>query len=170
MPGRAGIGGLDLSATKQITGMFTGDEEGAGYELSKYNIYRLNVDGAVEKRFPTLRDGRIIETKGLSREGKSLPLVGHTKVLLALLIRHSDVWDLLAALRQQYGKLPNATPQNVSVNVQQAMMTLEVLLLDGWVTGELDPTRKTLNVRPSKEHAMIHRNEDVDGAAVSTGA
>lgn len=161
IPGRAGIGGLDVAATKEITGLFTGQREGPGWKLNDFNAFKLNLKRATKETFPVFADGRILKSEGYRRGVKWLPLVGHNRVLIETLEKHSDIHQVVAALRAHYLAIAGGRRDQAAVNVQQAMVTLEVLLVDGWVEGKFDPRRKKFEIRSQGENGMIHTNRDV---------
>lgn len=167
IPGRAGVGGLDVAATREIAGKFTGDQTGVGWKLNEYNTLRLNLRNARREHYPVLSEGRIIKASGLRRGVKSLPLVGHNAVLVKLLEGHSDIHELVDALRRHY-RAKGHPPDKIAVNVQQALVTLDVLLMDGWVEGKFDPRRKRLEIKSKGDQGMIHVNTDVARSLTST--
>lgn len=160
IPGRAGVGGLDIAATKEVTGIFTGSPGGVGWKLNDFNVFKLNLKHARKENYPVLTDGKIVKAEGYRRGVKSLPLVGHNAVLVEHLQKHQEVEQLIPAIKKHYIKKGQA-PDVVRINVQQALTTLEVLLIDGWVEGKLDKTKQRLNIRTGGDGGMIHRNLDV---------
>ncbi len=168
VPGRAGVGGLDIAATKEITGLFTGEQTSAGWKLNDFNSFRLNLSRATKEKFPLFYDGRIEEAVGYRRGVKWLPLVTHNAILVELLQKHNDVHDLIDGLRKFYTSRRGKTADRAAVNVQQAMATLEVLLVDGWVEGKFNPKRPKFSIQSKGEDGMIHANRDVQKNAVDT--
>ncbi|GAB4383298.1 MAG: hypothetical protein Kow0022_02790 [Phycisphaerales bacterium] len=166
IPGRAGVGGLDVAATKEVTRIFTGSPGGVGWKLNDFNVFKLNLRHARKEHYPVLVDGRIIKSEGYRRGVKSLPLVGHNKVLVEHLQKHQAIADLVPALKRHYTR-KGQPPDLVRINVQQALTTLEVLLIDGWVEGRLDPSKQRLNIRAGGEGSMIHVNRDVQNNFLS---
>jgi len=169
IPGRVGIGGLDLSATKEVTGLFTGDQTGVGWKLNDYNVFKLNLRGAQKEAIPVLANGKIVKAESYRRGVKSLPLVGHNAVLVNVLKKHSAFNEIVPALKQHYqGKGQPA--DRAAVNVQQAIMTLEVLLIDGWVEGKLARGKGKIGIRSQGDDGMIHKNIDVQDKLNSSSA
>ncbi len=161
IPGRAGIGGLDVAATKEVAKLFTGDEAASDWKINQYNTFKLNLRRADKETFPYFVDGKIIEATGYRRGLKWLPLVTHNAILVELLKKHSDVHALIDALRAHYSSHPGRSPDRIAVNIQQAMTTLEVLLVDGWVEARFDPRKKKFSIKSKGEAGMIHTNSDV---------
>lgn len=130
--GRAGIGGLDLDAVKEVTGIFGGSEP--SWEINKYNTFRLNLLGAKEAEFPVFSSGRVERAKCLRRGKQTLPLVGVFGIVVSVLKRVSHMEEigreLSAAARQVEG-----------FRAFEGMAALEAMLVDGWVTGRLDPRK-----------------------------
>lgn len=170
IPGRAGIGGLDFAGTKRITELFTADGQGdveaeVGWEVNRFNVFRLDLEGAHEEEIPILRDGKIIRKRCWVRQNKTLALVGSYGVLFEVLQKVSAISDIgraLMAIYQEVNKLP---PARAQFEVQQSIQALEVMMIDGWVKGELDPTKGRLTVKDKGEKGMIHANRDVTAAA-----
>jgi len=159
IPGRAGIGGLDLAATKEVTRLLTGDE-GPGWKLNDFNTFRINRVGAREVEIPIFQGGQIARVKALIRGIHTLPLVGPAALLVEALKKTLTIDEVLQALRNAYHqRLP---PDKAEIFVQQAVQVLEVMLIDGWVKGSLRKGKGAtrLNIRQPK-NAMIHENEDV---------
>jgi len=161
IPGRAGIGGLDIGATKEVAKLFTGDEAAADWKISQFNVFNLNLKRATKESFPYFSEGKIIKAYGYRRGIKWLPLITHNAILVDLLKKHSDVHALIDALRAHYSARPGRSKSRIAVNVQQAMATLEVLLVDGWVEGKFDPGKKKFSLKSKGEAGMIHVNRDL---------
>lgn len=83
-------------------------------------------------------------------------------MLVKLLDRHSDIHELLDALRRHY-RAKGQPPDKIAVNVQQAIVTPDVLLMDCWVEGKLDRRRKRLEIESKGDQGMIHVTTDVVG-------
>jgi len=161
IPGRAGVGGLDLAATKEVTRLFTDERsDGPGWKLNEFNIFELNTGGATEEEIPLFQNGRIRKTRALRRGVTTLPLVGPNAAIVEVLRRRGKVTadQLVRSLRALYQRQADA--QTAGVLVQQAVQVLEVMVIDGWVRGSYREGLSTLNVK-QPEKGMIHENEDV---------
>ncbi|WP_165777121.1 NAD(P)/FAD-dependent oxidoreductase [Paremcibacter congregatus] len=155
--GQAGLGGLDLGGVKQITGMFT--DGTVGWSLSKYNKFKLNLKRAREDVVFSYKDGRIETQKCWKRGQKTLLDSGLYALLIQVLQQHQDIATIAQALMQYLTKTKAAaTPE---LGLQLALQSLEVMLLEGWVTGKLDKKKPRLNLNSPLEGQMIHKNKDL---------
>ena len=152
----AAVGTFDVQSIKQLTQMF-GDRP-AKWNITEFNVLRLNLDGAKEELIPSFSEGRIVPVKAFSRGPARFPVVGLYKAVGAILQRHSnivDIYDKLVALANE--QLP---PTEASAAVGQAMQMLEGLLEQGFITATVDETQPRLHARlQTSEH--IHPNEDL---------
>jgi len=149
--GQVGFGGYDVGSIKQVTGLFT--EETPEWELSRYNIFELDLDGVSERAVPTFANGKITAKTSLTKNGRILPLTGVTELLFAILKRYSAITDIVAALQAYLGK------HNVNASQAQAFMyaiqPLEVMVVEGWVTPRLDPSKPKLTLTPPRGGDVI---------------
>lgn len=160
IPGRAGVGGIDLAAAKKITGILTNNQD-VGWQVNQFNIFKLNLTGAKEEFFPILANGRIFKTRCYQRGPKVLPLVYSYQILVEVLKKHSYIMDIARELMGIFQSRGNS-PAQANIETQQAIQALEVMLIDGWVWGQLDPKRQRL-VASDPKQAMIHANVDARG-------
>ncbi|MCC6677967.1 MAG: tryptophan 7-halogenase [Phycisphaerales bacterium] len=172
IPGRAGIGGLDFAGTKKLTEMFTADGKGdveteLSWKINEYNVFRLELEGAREEEIPILRNGRMLKAKCWVRQNRTLPLVGAYNVLFQVLKQVNAISDIGRALTAHYQNFYKLPPPRVQFELQQSIQALEVMLMDGWVVGSLDPTKGRLTVKDKGEKGMIHANRDVAGKAAA---
>jgi hypothetical protein len=164
IPGRAGIGGLDFAATKKITEMFTSKDDepirDIGWKVNQFNVFHLNLQGATEEYIPILANGRITKAKCYRRENRTLPLMGFYGQLFSLLQQTSAIADIVNTLFAHY-RSKGMDSARANYELQQAMQAFEVMLMDGWVWGQLDPSKGTLKISDKKEGSMIHATTDV---------
>ncbi len=164
IPGRAGVGGLDMAAAKKITEVVASGSTSTdviGWKLNKFNVLHLNLTNAREEHMPILVQGRIRKTRCYIRENRTLTLVGHYATLVELLGKTADVHEMLRQLHARFVSR-GATPAEASVHVQQAVQCLEVMLMEGWVWGQVDPKKPMLQLKDKGEQSMIHKNRDVE--------
>jgi len=138
--GGVGIGGQDIGAVKQLTAFF-GKRDEVAWEISKYNHFELNLDGADEVYDAALQSGRIYRSKCFVRDDRRLPTFGLWGDLLQTLQITSDLFTLHTHLKdvliKRYG------PSVGSFHADHAMQMLEVMVDDGWVRPSLDKARPT---------------------------
>ncbi|MCI0674607.1 MAG: hypothetical protein L0Y42_02395, partial [Phycisphaerales bacterium] len=154
--GQAGIGGVDLSAIKQITRLFTAED--SEWTLNQYNVLSLNLDGATEGSVPSYHDGRIYPMPCYIRGEHRLALAGMYRVLVDLLAQTSDVGRIFTELRNVFSAQFSGT--NLRFAVNHALQCLEVMLKEGWVSGKLDKKKQRLLVQTPERGQMIHDNID----------
>ena len=159
IPGRVGIGGLDLAATKEVTRLLTDVKAGPGWRLNDYNVFRLNLTGARQEKIPLLNAGRITAGSAWVRGIHTLPLVGSNALLVEVLKRHSAIDQIMKAILGYYRR--SMDEPAAQVQLQQTIQVLEVMLIDGWVTGKRRAGRFALDIKSKTKDAMIHENRDV---------
>lgn len=135
-----GMGGFDLLAVKQVAKVFTTNEP-VGWEINRYNCFRLNLQGTRRFHMPVYNEGRIIRAECLRRAGNLLPLVGLYGLMIDLLRRESDMLRIQqhVVARAKAGKAPFGW--NAPMFLSQAMATLEAMLVEGWITGSVNSAR-----------------------------
>lgn len=140
--GQVGLGSYDVGSIKQVTGLFT--DEVPEWELSQYNVFDLNLDGVGQRKVPNYLKGEIHAKTCLVKDTRILPLVGVTELIFAILQRHRNIGDIVGALQAFLAKRNvNATPAQAFM---YAIQPLEVMVVAGWVTPNLDPTQSRLNL------------------------
>ncbi len=149
--GQVGIGGLDISAIKQVTGLFLDGQ--LGWQLNRYNSFKLNLVEAEETNLPIFQDGRITSCKCYSRDGNRLPVTGLNELLIQILLRHSDISEILGQLTAFFKKNSQGIPLRQMVG--HAFQPFEVMVAEGWVTGSFDPTRPRLDLKTPRNGESI---------------
>lgn len=166
IPGRAGIGGLDVAGAKQVAGMFLGAEdaqEAVGWKVGESNVFRLNLEGARREEYPILAAGRIHRGPCYRRENATMPIVGAYAMWIKILERCTDINDMCRTAMYHFQKERGMTPAHANFELQQAIQALEVMLLEGWVIGTYDPAKPRLTIKSKGGDNMIHKNHDAQG-------
>ena len=150
--GQAGIGGLDLAATKQITEQFTGEE--STWHINQFNVFRLNIDAETRRVIPRYVNGKIQAVECYERGTNRLALVGMYELMFKVLQKYSDIEQIVKAvmgvLKQQL------TGSHAKAAFNYAIQALEVMISEGWVDAELDPTKSRLSVSAPQVGGLIH--------------
>jgi len=73
-----------------------------------------------------------------------------------------------AILQQLLPVFRSHFPQHVDVALKKAMQALEVMVCEGWVRAELDPTRPRLHLESPREGEFIHHHHPDRGEAPTT--
>jgi hypothetical protein len=85
--------------------------------------------------------------------------MGYYAQFVALLQQTSVISEIVNSLFAHYRKQGMDAPR-ANFELQQAMQAFEVMLIDGWVWGQMDPSKGTLKIQDKKEGSMIHANTD----------
>lgn len=154
-----GLGGLDLLAVKEIARMCT--DEVFKWEVNKHNVFKMNLLGAAQDTQPIYHAGRIHKVKAYRRNGKVLVVGGVYSVVMDILSRHSDIRQIAQAMvNAAHASRANGI---FAFNADVLMNALEAMLVDGWVTGKLDPAKPKLTYMPfgpDGADSNFHPNRD----------
>jgi len=132
----AGLAGHNLSIVKHVADKLTGDKN-TDWVFTRYNVYKLNLRGAVEKEMPDLAEGRIVKRTCLVREDKMVPLVGHFALALEALSERSEGDEVLAWMVEAL-KAKGHEGRSLREHMNLGLQALEVLLTDGWAWGQVN--------------------------------
>lgn len=157
--GQAGIGGFDLTGAKQVMQLFTARE--AKWELSDYNVLKLDLNRAKEGWIPLYHDGRITRARCWSRGEYRLAVTGMFELLIRCLEQASDISAIYQLLLTTFQA--KATPAHVPVLMKHALQCLEVMINEGWVKAKFDPRKPRLELATPSESIMVHPNRDTIG-------
>lgn len=135
-----GLGGLDLVAVKEVARRLSKDTESElEWEVSKYNTFKLNLTGAKKETVPLYNNGQVFKVEAFRRGLKLLPNMGQFKLVMDMVTKFPDITTFMKAAE---ANLRNAEKHiGSSHTIQQCVATLEMMLIDGWVTGKYDPKR-----------------------------
>lgn len=157
-PGQVGLGGYDLAGVKQIAQLFVGEDEGSGWMLNEFNIYRLNVDGASKSYTPSFHNGQVGKHLTYERAGKKLQMSGLFKLLADNLKAETEIATLIEKLTWTFKR--NNLYASPDLGIHHALQTLETMVQDGWVVGRLKQGRPRLKLETPNEGDIVHRNRD----------
>ncbi len=152
---RASFGSFDIGSSKQVMERFSG--AAPEYEFGKYNQFKLNILGAKECFLGDLKDGRITRIKCWQRGVHVLPTAGYYLAMIEILKKYTDVKDVLHEVQKRVVMVPEGGKASEIFTHFQA---LEAMLLDGWVTGKLNPKKTTLNISQSSGGRLIRSTEE----------
>lgn len=153
------LGSFDLGASKQIVGRFSGGE--VGYQLEKFNVYKLNLSGAVKDAVGELADGRISRVESYRRGPKVLPILGYYKVVLGTLKATRDAKTAMGMIQQTLAA--SSPPDQQWHHFSQVLQTMEAMLVDGWIVGSVDPKKPMPKV--DKSGGRLIRSAEQDALA-----
>jgi flavin-dependent dehydrogenase len=140
-PGLARALGFRVRGIKFLADKLSGDSP--GWELSRLNFFRLNLEGSTESRFADYKDGRIERLKCFRRGVKVLPVSGVYAHVLNALERNMDGVKVLedavnAVIQQEHYPSDEAFVLVAEV--------LESLIVEGWVKTKAVPSRPFIHV------------------------
>lgn len=154
--GQAGIGGLDLAATKQITQQFTG--QSLSWHVNEFNRFTLNSVATERQSVPIYRDGKIHSVSCFVRGENRLALVGIYELMYRILEAYQTAEDIVKAtmstLQKKYSKA------HAQVGFLHCIQALEVMVSEGWVTAELDPSKPRLQVSTPRVGGLVHPHQE----------
>jgi flavin-dependent dehydrogenase len=154
--GQAVIAGFDLGSMKQVMQRFTWQQ--TSWEVSNYNLFYLDLQDAVEEYVAVYNQGKIDRIKCYVKGDRRLPLTGLYSLLLGILQTTPDIEQIY---QQLFGILRSRfSPEHSRVALHQAMGCLEVMVTEGWVTGDVNPDKPTLEISIPLEGVLIHTNTD----------
>ncbi|MCW5947283.1 MAG: tryptophan 7-halogenase [Fimbriimonadales bacterium] len=156
--GQVGVGGLDLAGARQVSQIFMDSDY--EWELSKYNEFRLNVEGAELIDIPTYENGTISRIPCYLRGNKHLPVYGFFKTLIAVISEHKDITRIVENVKRELMKSSN--PAELQLWVNQAMQAMEVMIGEGWLRGKLNLKKPRLAIGSPREGTLIHTNVDLN--------
>ena len=129
------------------------------WKVAVNNVFKLNIEGATEEEIPIFHEGKVWARKCLKRNGLTLPKYGAFDIVQLLLQKESEIVPAIERLGVFLSK--NPIYPSVAVGVHMAMVTLESMINDGWVTAEYDPSLPLYEFRVPEDNDVIHRNIDI---------
>jgi flavin-dependent dehydrogenase len=154
--GQAGIGGYDLSAMKQLTGIFT--QKNVKWKAGEINILKMNLKNASVEDVPVYVGGRIEKATSYARGGHRLVVTGMYGLLHDMIQADSSIATIYENLQRRFSS--TFSRDHIAVALQHAMNCLEVMISEGWVTGKLNPKRPLLQLESPQKGKLIHDNRD----------
>lgn len=157
LQGAVGIGGVDLGGVKALAARFGGKSD-LGWEISKFNTFKLQLNGARKVATPYLQDGQIIPAMSFDRGGRQLPTFGMFNLVLNVLDRQSELKEIMDEIRtictKKYG------PQQSPLHEMICYQVLENMVSEGWVVGKVNKKRPFMNFSSSAVSGNFTPNED----------
>ena len=140
-----GLGGLDLVAVKEVARRLSVDnDKELEWEVTKFNTFKLNLTGAKKETVPLFNNGQIHKVEAFRRGLKLLPKLGQFQIVMDLVSKYPDITQFMRAAEASLRTAE--THLNSPLTLQQCVATLEMMLIDGWVTGKYDPKRPRIKV------------------------
>lgn len=131
----------------------------ATWKVSEYNVFKLNLDGAIEDTFPVFSEGKVWTTPCYRRGDKLLPNYGMFGVVIEMLRAESTVEGCLDWLQWYFHNNPKYPA--IEMAYDYTMTTLEAMIDEGWVTCEVDKKGMFFDYQTPAESASFHTNKDI---------
>jgi len=136
------VGTYRLGAVKSAMQILSGLP--ATWEINKYNIFTLNLDGCTTIQVPSCHDGVIDKVKCYRRGTSLLPMTGIYRMVFRALNRASDAAALVKELKAIIAGTKEITePYNALLGALEA---LEGMVSEGWVKATVNEGRPFMNV------------------------
>lgn len=113
------------------------------WELTKTNVWKLNLDDAREDKFIQYKDGRALPIPCLKRGSKILPVLDVFKHLIRALKESTDAVTVLEKCVNSMMLQDGVDPMDAQLLAPEAM---EALILEGWLDVSVDSQRPFINV------------------------
>lgn len=151
------FGSYGLGAVKAITERFS--QTKASWNISKYNVFEMDLKDAKEDTFPLLFDGKIWAHPCYRRGAKVLPMYGLFDIIVQVLKKQIFIGPICDDLYAYFQKKPiYASPE---IGVQTSLLTLEAMIADGWVKCDQDDLEDYIDFDLPAESPAIHTNQDI---------
>ena len=126
--------------------------------LKTCNVFRLNVEGAVEKPRAQYGEGFVSETRCLVRGKRVLPLVGVFEFVVEILKEASTTQEIAEVLKRKIAE-QNNDPGFINEYVGRVPHAIEAMTSDGWIDASYDPATKLRDL-PERVARILKWNED----------
>lgn len=150
-----GLGGFNLASIKSSKD-FLADLK-FDSPLERYNVFKLNLAGATKKKVAMYFDGRVTATDCYVRDDRVLPMTGAIPLIVEILNKHSAMGKIHEAL-VEVGRANQQNTYFITRILPQVAMSMEGMVLDGWLTATRDPRQPTATL--NKGFAGFHANQD----------
>jgi flavin-dependent dehydrogenase len=155
--GQPVLGGTSAGGVKEIIQLFS--NQTMRWQINDHNVFKVNLAGATEAHAPSYVEGRIDKVLCYRKGDRLLPLTGIYARVIQALQQASDIATVVRMLQSQFKA--TLSPTHANVAMESAIGCLEVMVAEGWVTGELDKSKPRLQVAtPSIENGRIFHLHD----------
>jgi flavin-dependent dehydrogenase len=151
------VGGFAIHGVQALNQRFS--QQKVTWQVAQNNIFKLNLDGVIEEEVPIFFEGKIWAKKSFRRDGKMLPKYGVFDIVMLILQKESEIVFAIERFRLFF--MRNPIYSSVETGVEMALVTLETMIADGWVTAEYDPSLPLYPFKVEDEGNAIHQNSDM---------
>jgi len=128
--------------------------------VSRYNSFRLNLQGAIPEWVPAYENGQIIKVRVHVRGKRRLVEYGAFGTMIELLRSERDISRLLALIRGT--PMKHGETLYTRDSEQLLLQALEIMVNEGWVDAKHDPKRSLLVLGSPYEGRYIHTNVELN--------
>jgi len=130
------------------------------WEVAKVNRLRLVLEGASKEMAAEYSAGHILPIECYRRNGRVLRLSNLNALLVNVINVEPEITKAFGILRGHFSRY-SQNPYEVQERMIRSVEAMEALMLEGWITGELDPNLPTVNMKtPWESGPVIHPNVD----------
>lgn len=155
-PAAAMVGGFPVQAVQAVNQKFS--QQSVTWQVAENNVFKLNLEGAVEDTMPIFFEGKIWPKTCYRRDGKILPKYGVFDIAVKLLEKEQFIVPAVDRLRAFFQRTPIYSSPDVGI--QMTLSTMEAMIADGWITASVDTTQPFFPFSIAEESEAIHRNLD----------
>jgi flavin-dependent dehydrogenase len=158
------FGSFDVSSAKRLLDRFDPQGRKARLLIDGYNVFKLNLRGAVKTKAGELDNGRIRLVDCYERGTQRLPLVGYYDMMVRILERTDDVATIYQAAMQTLRAIPGPEAA-MDQRMAHAFAALELMIESYWVERGKDARRPMLHA--SLDGSRYIRSAEETAAAVA---
>ncbi|MFZ4508655.1 MAG: NAD(P)/FAD-dependent oxidoreductase [Fimbriimonas sp.] len=158
----AGFAGFNLDSMHVLRQLLQDERE--KWEIEKFNVIKLNLEGAEQKNIAHYAAGRIQRIPAWTRDKSMLPMTGTFRVVVTTLQRHSEIDAIMEHLEKtfvanpRFGSVPDA--------MRSAIQSLEALLMEGWAVGSFDESLPLLQPEGQRDLSFYKNTDNLQVAAL----
>ncbi len=153
MPGFAQSGGFSVSSIKQVQHRLVHDGV-VGYLINGKNVFKLNLAGAEEADVAVVQAGRVERVPALRRGTSMVPRVGMFGLMLDALSQETRIDRVIDYCRKRL--LAVTSPMIADTQIKEALLCLEVMAQNYWVTCAKHANWPTITIDCSPEGEFIY--------------
>jgi flavin-dependent dehydrogenase len=156
----AGLAGHSLEHIRNLEEMMFDQE--SEWQITKYNVFQLDLAGASLDRMPVYHEGRIFPGKIYRRDGRELPLTGGFKLACEMLRKETTLAGIIGFLRKM-------SAQFGPIIALGGLEALESMVRDGWAKGDYDRSQPLISAKDIPRTTNIDWNKDATDPMVKLG-
>jgi hypothetical protein len=145
-----------LGAVKQMLQIML--RKNSVWDVNNFYEYRLRLNGAEVEERPFPQEGKMHKIRTYVRDGRRLPSIGVTKILIQTLQVEPRIDKVMSMLGRAFtGDRHFSSPQE---GLFRTLSVLEAMLQQGWVVGKADKKKPNVDIRTFDETELLHWNRE----------